>query len=362
MQDIWPKYKERNMIPYPEIGFRAVGNWMRYLVITSQIVSQLSLAIGYLVNIARHIEYSSAGKLKFCDMMILSTFFMIPFTWFRSPKNFWFLAVIDVVCNLLYMVLVLFGIFVDKQTVGPVKYPQSSFSTFALSFGSLMFAYSGGGVYPTIQNDMKDSKLFLQSLFTGFLVIYSIYVPLAILGYAAYGELTKQDITINLLQNSNLRGTARFLQFLSLTQLATTTVIYLNPTFQILEYYLYFPKRFGYQRCLLRSGVLLAVFFIAFATPLVIELSQVLAIIFVGLLTCVYPAVFYACLVRKRTTLSGIRKINLKSYAFLSGMILLGLLGSISAFYTSGYSISQKKNLFSMNCFSTSNVNMSYLD
>ncbi|GFY50751.1 aa_trans domain-containing protein [Trichonephila inaurata madagascariensis] len=130
----------------------------------------------------------------------------------------------------------------DKAAIGPVKYPEPTFSTLVLSFGQLMFAYSGGGVYPTIQNDMKDPKLFPLSLFSGFLVIYSFYVPLAILGYAAYGRGIKRDITMNLMENRSLRIIARLLQFLNLTQLATTLVIYLNPTFQIFEYLLEIPR------------------------------------------------------------------------------------------------------------------------
>ncbi|GFR17406.1 aa_trans domain-containing protein [Trichonephila clavata] len=90
LQDVWPEYKEGSMIPYAEIGHRAVGLWMRNFVMVSQVVSQLTLAIGYLSNISKHIEGSSGGALKFCDMMVLTVFLIIPFTWFRAPKNFWY--------------------------------------------------------------------------------------------------------------------------------------------------------------------------------------------------------------------------------------------------------------------------------
>ncbi|GFR17411.1 aa_trans domain-containing protein [Trichonephila clavata] len=225
-----------------------------------------------------------------------------------------FLAIVDVSCNLLYMIFLLVGLFIDKASIGPVKYPEPTFSTLALSFGQLMFAYSGGGVYPTIQNDMKDPRLFPLALFSGFLVIYSLYVPLAILGYAAYGKGIKRDITMNMMANKSLRSIARLLQFLNLTQLATTLVIYLNPTFQIFEYLLEVPRRLGYKRCLLRSGLLFLIFLLAYALPLVLELAEIFAIIFVGLLTCVFPAIFYGCLIyKKKTKLNGRNEENFKA-------------------------------------------------
>ncbi|GBN90848.1 hypothetical protein AVEN_113260-1 [Araneus ventricosus] len=243
MQESWPEYKKANEIPYPEMARRAVGNWMRYTIMVFLVISQVGTCIVYLVLISKHIEGASSGKLKFCYMMILALFLITPLTWFRAPRNFWFMAIIDVFCSTLFILLLLIAFFIDKERIGPVSYPQPTFSSFTVSFGSLMFSYAGGGVYPTIQNDMKNRKLFPQSVFTGFLLIFILYIPFAILGYAAYGHTLGNDITETLMKNQNLKTLAKFLQVLSLAQLTTTLVIYLNPTFQLLEYLLECPKR-----------------------------------------------------------------------------------------------------------------------
>ncbi|XP_055936792.1 uncharacterized protein LOC129966394 [Argiope bruennichi] len=177
MQESWPEYKKPNEIPYPEMGRRAVGDWMK------------------------------------------------------------FMAIIDVFCSSFFILLLLIGFFFDKERIGPVKYPPPTFSSFTMSFGSLMFSYAGGGVYPTIQNAMENKKMFPQSVFTGFL---------------SYGHSLGSDITQTLEKNENLKGLAHFLQVLSLTQLTTTLIIYLNPTFQILEYLLECPKRKSTLRKLLQ--------------------------------------------------------------------------------------------------------------
>ncbi|CAL1267512.1 unnamed protein product, partial [Larinioides sclopetarius] len=81
-------------------------------------------------------------------MMILASFLITPLTWFRVPRNFWFMAIIDVFCSTFFILLLLIAFFIDKEKIGPVNYPYPTFSSFTVSFGSLMFSYAGGGVYP----------------------------------------------------------------------------------------------------------------------------------------------------------------------------------------------------------------------
>ncbi|KAF8767881.1 Amino acid transporter AVT1E like protein [Argiope bruennichi] len=89
MQESWPEYKKPNEIPYPEMGRRAVGDWMKYMVMVFLIASQVGTCIVYFVLISKHIEAASSEKLKFCYMMILALFLISPLTWFRTPTEFW---------------------------------------------------------------------------------------------------------------------------------------------------------------------------------------------------------------------------------------------------------------------------------
>ena len=48
-------------------------------------------------------------------------------------------------------------------------YRNPTVYTFALGFGSILFAFGGASVFPTIQNDMVDRSLFGRSVVLAFI-------------------------------------------------------------------------------------------------------------------------------------------------------------------------------------------------
>ncbi|GIY87885.1 aa_trans domain-containing protein [Caerostris darwini] len=79
------------------------------------------------------------------------------------------LPVINVLSAVFFVFLCLIAFFMDKEKIGPVQYREPTLGSFAFSFGVIMYSYGGASLYPTIQNDMRNQKLFPQSLFTAFL-------------------------------------------------------------------------------------------------------------------------------------------------------------------------------------------------
>ncbi|GIY12398.1 aa_trans domain-containing protein [Caerostris extrusa] len=169
MQESWPEYRKANMIPYPEIGMRAFGSRMKYTVMVTLVVSQICSSIYYLLVIAKHMDSVSSGNPKLCYMMILAAVLISPLLWLRTPKNMGCLPVINVLSTVFFVLLCLVAFFMDKETIGPVQYNEPTLSSFAFAFGVIMYSYGGASMYPTIQNDMRNRKLFPQSVFTAFL-------------------------------------------------------------------------------------------------------------------------------------------------------------------------------------------------
>ena len=46
----------------------------------------------------------------------------------------------------------------------PLVYPNPTFQSFFLAFGSILFAFGGASSFPTIQNDMNDKTKFVKSV------------------------------------------------------------------------------------------------------------------------------------------------------------------------------------------------------
>ncbi|GIY87887.1 aa_trans domain-containing protein [Caerostris darwini] len=87
MQESWPEYRKASMIPYPELGMRTFGSWMKYTVMVTLVVSQICSSIYYLLIIAKHMDSVSSGNPKLCYMMIIAAVVIAPLLWFRTPKN-----------------------------------------------------------------------------------------------------------------------------------------------------------------------------------------------------------------------------------------------------------------------------------
>ena len=113
-----------------------------------------------------------------------------------------------------------------------------------VAFGTILFSFGGASTFPTIQTDMKKSSRFPLSVFWAYIGVVSMYLPVTVLGFVAYGK----DITSNILDSvgSNQHNTSTVLSDLVLVlitlHLLFSFVIVVNPVSQQLEELLSIPQ------------------------------------------------------------------------------------------------------------------------
>ncbi|MPD05325.1 hypothetical protein E2C01_101063 [Portunus trituberculatus] len=66
------------------------------------------------------------------------------------------------------VVVIVVQIFLSEDTLDPPQYSNPTVASFSLGFGSILFAFGGAAVFPTIQNDMSDRSQFWKSVIIGF--------------------------------------------------------------------------------------------------------------------------------------------------------------------------------------------------
>ncbi|KAI8839618.1 transmembrane amino acid transporter protein-domain-containing protein [Chytridium lagenaria] len=68
----------------------------------------------------------------------------------------------------------------------------------SLAFGIVMAGFAGHAVLPNIYLDMKDKTRFPHVLAVSFSIALSLYTLVAVCGYAMFGEMTLEEVTMNL--------------------------------------------------------------------------------------------------------------------------------------------------------------------
>ena len=113
-----------------------------------------------------------------------------------------------------------------------------------VAFGTILFSFGGASTFPTIQTDMKKSSRFPLSVFWAYIGVVSMYLPVTVLGFVAYGK----DITSNILDSvgSNQHNTSAVLSDIVLAvimlHLLFRFVIVVNPVLQQFEELLSIPQ------------------------------------------------------------------------------------------------------------------------
>lgn len=113
-----------------------------------------------------------------------------------------------------------------------------------VAFGTILFSFGGASTFPTIQTDMKKSSRFPLSVFWAYIGVVSMYLPVTVLGFVAYGK----DITSNILNSvgSNQHNTSAVLSDIVLAlitlHLLFSFVIVVNPVLQQFEELLSIPQ------------------------------------------------------------------------------------------------------------------------
>ncbi|XP_035213523.1 amino acid transporter AVT1C-like isoform X1 [Stegodyphus dumicola] len=336
LEERWSEYKMDYRSPYPAIGFRALGEFTKYVVMMCMDISMCGSCIVYVLMMAALMDEIWPAYILFCYFVVILVILLTPFTWFGKPRNFRFLAVIDVICSAAFVILFTIALFYDKEIIAGVHYKETvgvTKSDVYLSFGIMLFSYGAGAYLPTIQNDMKNRKEFPYSVSTAYLVVFVLYVPLAVIGYAAYGISTFSVIIHNVARNSDLTLLAHGLRIIFNVQLFTTFVITFNPIAQNWENLLSLPKTFGCKRCAFRGGLIFIIFMVTFSIPYFRRIIELMAAITTNLLTYVFPPVFYISLAFQNDPKHPRRRISKKEWILLIEVLVIGVISILACSY-----------------------------
>jgi len=359
LQERWPEvYLKHTQKPYPEMGYRAGGVWMRRFVSLCMNLTLFGTATVFLIIVGRNITTLlkdwAHTNVSFCYFVLIVAAVLLPVTYLGSPKDFWqvsFGAAGSTTIAIIIMIIGMSMAYPDNK--GKVNYPAPSFVGFVLGYGNIMFAYSGQSAFPTIQHDMKQPAEFPKAIVRSYGVIFFYYLPVSILGYIVYGDKLggkKIENVLDLLPDGWVQQTVIVLITF---HVMFGFIIFINPINQELESLFGIPMRFTWKRIVLRTCTVVFIAFLAETIPAMNLLLDLVGGTTMAFLTFVFPGLFYLKLRwHTKTNVSEIDKpIEKWEIPVTAVIIVVGLVGAVLTVYAFIYTIVHGDALFKKPCY-----------
>ncbi|XP_052752625.1 uncharacterized protein LOC113521967 isoform X2 [Galleria mellonella] len=295
LEDRDPKMRTRKRNPYAIIAEESLGKMWSVVVSVAVTVTLFGASVVYLLLAAQIVEQvflSLVPNVTYCAWYLIVAGAMTPLMLYGTPKDISFIGVIafgaTVVACILYFIQMM-----NEIRPFVFRYGIHGFQEFFLAFGTIMFAFGGASTFPTIQNDMADKTKFNKSLQYSFLAILGIYLPIAIAGYAVYGESAASNISASL-SATPLTLVGNILMAL---HLVTAFVIIINPVCQEMEELYNISRDSTGWRMLIRLSIMLGILFIGESIPRFYTILALVGGTTVALLTFVLPSYCYLNLI-----------------------------------------------------------------
>ncbi|CAB3398185.1 unnamed protein product [Caenorhabditis bovis] len=290
----WPEYRHHCRKPYPEIGGRAMGPLCQRLVSLCIDVTQFGIAVVYLLlsskNIQNMIMAFAGVNISFCVLVLIVAVCLLPLTFLKSPQDFWWAVVLAMITTSCAVILIIVGSAIDFEMCKNYKeMPPYSLKNMFLAMGTFLFSVGGHSAFPTIQHDMKDPKQFTYSTFLAFSIMAVMYIPVCIMGFITYGNSLRDSI-IPSIQTVWIQQAINIL--ITIHCILTLTIVF-NPLNQEIEDIFHNISEFGIKRVIVRTGIMVAVVFVAESVPTFGPLLDLVGGSTLTLTSVILPCLFY---------------------------------------------------------------------
>ncbi|GIY90092.1 proton-coupled amino acid transporter 3 [Caerostris darwini] len=330
LEERWEEYRQKFRYPYPAIGERAVGPWMRYVVTVSLHITLIGIGVVYILLSAQIVQSMTAKlfTLSYNWWIVILATVLCPLSWFGSIEEFWFAAVGALATACLACFSIFVSLILQIPEMHNVEYGNTSFASASLAFGTILFAYSGVYMFPTIQNDMANKQQFNKATILSFVGILLIYLPVTIPGYAILGSAVPVNILLAI-EKGYLRT---FIEACLAMHIFMAFLLAINPVAQEIEEAFKVQSNFNYKRCIIRTVIVAVILMIAYTIPHFEKILNLIGGSTMTLLSFIFPPLFYFLLNKKGYNDSK-KSISLPEKIFLFQVIITGCAGAISCTY-----------------------------
>lgn len=191
---------------YGDLGYKCMGTTGRFITEFLIFVAQCGGAVAYLVFIGQNLSTVYKGHgLDFKTYIFLLVPIEIGLSWIDSLSALAPFSIFADICNVLAMGIVVKED-IQQALAGQFSFKErtaitSNIGGLPFAGGMAVFCFEGFGMTLALESSMRDRNAFSRLLGLTFTGITFVYVLFGFFGYMAYGEETKDIVTLNLPRN-----------------------------------------------------------------------------------------------------------------------------------------------------------------
>ncbi|KAK1599693.1 transmembrane amino acid transporter [Colletotrichum navitas] len=202
---------------FGDLGGILYGKWMRGIILTSIVISQIGFVAAYMVFTSENLQ---AVILAVSDcksnvpvkwLILLQVLVFLPFSLLRDIEKLSFTALIADAFILLGLAYLLYYDILTLSTNGLSDIILFNRNDWTLFIGTAIFTFEGIGLIIPIQESMKNPKKFPGVMLAVMIIISVVFIGMGAISYAAYGSKTETVVLLNMPQDNKMVNSVQFL-------------------------------------------------------------------------------------------------------------------------------------------------------
>ncbi|KAL5545636.1 hypothetical protein UlMin_005323 [Ulmus minor] len=191
---------------YGDLGYECFGTTGRFITESLIFMAQCGGSVAYLIFIGQNLSsVFKAYNFSFASFILLLVPIEIGLSWIGSLSALSPFSIFADICNVLAMGIVVMED-IQQALVGKFSFKDrtaitSNIGGLPFAGGMAVFCFEGFGMTLALESSMRDKTTFPRLLAQVFTGITLVYVLFGFFGYMAYGDQTKDIVTLNLPQN-----------------------------------------------------------------------------------------------------------------------------------------------------------------
>ncbi|KAF9999421.1 hypothetical protein BGZ80_004626 [Entomortierella chlamydospora] len=298
----------------------ALGGPVLYLILTGTNIYDLASSVGCNITIKQWI-------------IIAAAVMVVPIILTKTMREVAFLSVFGALSTTIVVVIVMISSIINSKDIGLVTKPNGNLEpihhdiavprNLPLALATFAFSYGGNVIFPHVEESMKNKRAWNKIILWGTLTVTLLYFMCSASGYAVYGDIVQSPIYLNL-----PGGATRTISTIIITLHVLLAIPLFLTTFNLqvesalkLESRSFSSRAEFLYRAIIRTLSMVLVATIALFFPYFGQMMSLLGALSDGMLTFVFPVVFYL-------KLFGFKKVHKLELFVMLLVILVGTAGA----------------------------------
>lgn len=223
---------------FGDIGGILYGKWMRLLILTSIVISQVGFVAAYIVFTSENLK---AFILAVTDcktsidvgyLILMQMVIFLPFSLFRDINKLAFTALIADAFIVIGLAYLFYFDILTLKTQGLADIIYFNQKDWTLFIGTAIFTFEGIGLIIPIQESMRHPEKFPKVMAVIMVIITTLFVTMGAVSYAAYGSKTETVVLLNLPQDDKMVNVVQILYSMAIL---LSTPLQIFPAIKITE-------------------------------------------------------------------------------------------------------------------------------